>query len=62
MLEKIIAVLGIGTFITFATYIAAKIGEIDLWIVVIIVAVMAGYDFYRDIFQAPNGNGNGSSG
>ncbi len=62
MLEKIIGVVAMATFIAFAAYIAGKIGEIDLWIVVIIVAVMAAYDFYLDIFKASNGNENGSSG
>jgi len=61
MIEKAVGVIGLITFIIFAGYLTVKIGEIDLWIVFLIVASMAAYDFYVDIFKTPNGNGNGSS-
>lgn len=61
MIEKAAGIIGLITFILFAGYLTAKIGEVDLWIVFIVVASMAAYDFYLDIFKASNGNGNGSS-
>lgn len=61
MIEKAVGILGLFTFILFVGYITAKIGEPDLWIVFLIVAGMAAYDFYVDIFKASNGNGDGSS-
>lgn len=57
MLEKIIGTVSVLTFALFAVYIASKIGEPDLWAVVIIVVIMAGYDFYRDIVRGEQGNG-----
>ncbi len=64
MIEKAVGILGLCTFIAFAGFITAKIGEVDLWIVFLLVSAMAAYDFYLDIFRAkgPNGNGNDPSG
>jgi len=62
MIEKAVGVIGLLTFIIFVGYIAIRIGEPDLGIVVLIVVAMAVYDFYIDIFKGSNGNGNGSSG
>jgi len=62
MIEKAAGVIGLITFILFVGYLTVKIGEFDLWIVFIVVAAMAAYDFYLDIFKGSNGNGNGSSG
>lgn len=62
MIEKAVGVIGLLTFIIFVGYIAIRIGEPDLGIVVLIVVAMAVYDFYIDIFKDSNGNGNGSSG
>lgn len=57
MLEKAIGTVSILTFIVFATYIATKIGEPDLWVVVVVVAIMAAYDFYLEIFRGEQGKG-----
>ncbi len=62
MIEKAVGIIGLCTFILFVGFITVKIGEIDLWIVFLLVSLMAGYDFYQDIFKRSNGNGNGSSG
>jgi hypothetical protein len=62
MIEKAVGVIGLLTFIIFVGYIAIRIGEPDLGIVVLIVVAMAVYDFYIDIFKGSNGNENGSSG
>ncbi|UCH75202.1 MAG: hypothetical protein JSU82_04985 [Rhodospirillales bacterium] len=61
MIEKAVGIIGLCTFMLFAGFITAKVGEIDLWIVFILVSLMAGYDFYLDIFKASNGNGKGPS-
>ena len=62
MIEKAAGVIGLISFFLFAGYLTAKIGEVDLWIVFIVVAAMAAYDFYLDIFKGSNGNETGSSG
>lgn len=62
MIEKAVGIIGLCVFILFTGFITAKIGEPDLWIVFLVVAALAAYDFYLDIFKAPNGNGNGPSG
>lgn len=61
MIEKAVGVIGLCVFVLFAGFITAKIGEPDLWVVFLIVAAMAAYDFYVDIFKAPNNKNNGSS-
>jgi len=60
MIEKAVGVIGLCVFVLFAGFITAKIGEPDLWIVFLLVAAMAAYDFYLDIFKGSNGNGNSS--
>lgn len=54
MIEKAAGVIGLIMFILFAGYLTVKIGEVDLWIVFIVVAAMAIYDFYLDIFKGSN--------
>lgn len=61
MIEKGVGVIGLLTFILFVGYIALRIGEPDLGLVVLIVVSMAVYDFYIDIFRDRKRNGNGSS-
>lgn len=61
MIEKAAGIIGLITFILFAGYLTVKIGEVDLWIVFTVVAAMAAYDFYLDIFKGGNGNGSGSA-
>lgn len=62
MLEKVIGIIAMLGFLVFAGYITAKVNEPELWIVFVVVAAMAIYDFYLDIFRSQEGNGNGSSG
>jgi len=62
MLEKVIGIASMLGFLVFAGYITAKVNEPALWIVFIVVAAMAIYDFYIDIFRTQEGNGNGRSG
>lgn len=61
MIEKIVGIIGLFTFILFAGFITAKVGEPDLWVVFLVVAAMAAYDFYVDIFKGSKDNGGGSS-
>lgn len=57
MFEKIFGTLAVLAFIVFSTYIASKIGEPDLWAVVVVVSALAAYDFYLQIVK---GEGNRS--
>lgn len=62
MIEKVVGVIGLITFMFYVGFITVKIGEVDLWVVFVVVSAMAIYDFYLDIFKGGNGNGSGSSG
>lgn len=57
MIEKIVGIIGLFTFILFVGFITAKVGEPDLWVVFLIVAAMAAYDFYVEVFKASDNNG-----
>lgn len=55
MLERIFGTLAVLAFVVFSTYIASKIGEPDLWVVVIVVSAMAAYDFYLQVVKGEGG-------
>lgn len=54
MIDKIIAITSLLMLIGFMSIVASYINEPDLWVVVVIVLVMAVYDFWRT-FRS-NGN------
>jgi len=56
MADKIFAPIALALFIGFIAFLAIYVNEPDLWIVLIVVAILASYDFW----QALRG-GNGQS-
>lgn len=44
-MNKILALVAFAMLAVFLYILAAKIGEIDLWIVAVLTAALAGYDF-----------------
>ena len=57
MADKIIAPIAMALFLVFIAFLAVYINEINLWCVLVIVSVLAVYDFYRTLV---GGNGNSS--
>jgi hypothetical protein len=45
MVDRILATLSLIMFIGFLAFMAVYIGEIDLWIVLVVVSVLAVFDF-----------------
>ncbi|RMD61869.1 MAG: hypothetical protein D6826_08805 [Alphaproteobacteria bacterium] len=57
MADRIIAPLALLVFIAFTLFLAVYINEIDLWIVIVLVQIMAIVDFWQAMRAAGNGNG-----
>ncbi len=55
MTDKIIAALALAGFAAFIAVLVIFVREIDLIIVSVIGLLLAGYDFYRDLFRSKNG-------
>ncbi|MEQ8394304.1 hypothetical protein [Thalassobaculum sp.] len=51
MTDKIIGVAAIATLAAFLAILVGFVHDVDLLIVLAIVVVMAGYDFYRALFS-----------
>lgn len=49
MLDKVLATISLGALVAFMGIVLVYINEPDLWIIVVVVLVMAGADFYRTI-------------
>jgi len=49
MADKIFAVLSLVLLIGFTGILAVYVNEPDLWVVVVIALLMAGYDFWRSL-------------
>jgi uncharacterized membrane protein YoaK (UPF0700 family) len=49
MTDKILAIISISLFLVFVGFLAIWINEPDLWVVVVVVAGMALYDFWRTL-------------
>jgi len=56
MADKIIATFAILLFVVFVVFLAYYINEIDLWIVIGLVAVLAVYDFWESLRHPENGS------
>ena len=59
MTDKILAVLSMTFFLAFIGFLAVWVNEPDLWVVVVVVAAMGAYDFWRSC--RPGGEANGAS-
>lgn len=49
MADKIIAPIALLFFLIFLGFLAVYIGEIALWVVMVIVGAMAAYDFLQQL-------------
>ena len=56
MADKIIAPLAILLFVIFMVFLAFYINEIDLWIVIALVAALAVFDFWGSLRHPENGS------
>ncbi len=62
MTDKIIAVASLLGLIAFMGVVVWFVNEPDLWIVVIVVLVMASYDFWVSLWKSNKGAGNSRKG
>jgi hypothetical protein len=60
MMDKIFAVGSLITLFAFVGVVLGFVAEVDLTIVVVIVLLMATYDFWKTLWGG-NGNGNGKN-
>lgn len=56
MLEKIIGIAAFAVLVGFMAILFGFVPDVDLAIVVVVVALLAGYDFYLMLFKR-SGNG-----
>ncbi|MCW5700663.1 MAG: hypothetical protein KIT00_12565 [Rhodospirillales bacterium] len=64
MADQIIAPLALLLFLIFLGFLAIYIGELDLWIIILLVAMLAATDFansVRDSMNRTANNGNGGN-
>ena len=62
MADKLVAVASLVGLIAFMGVVVWFVNEPDLWIVVIIVLVMASYDFWLTLRRSNKGTGNSREG
>ncbi len=62
MADKIVALASLVGLIAFMGVVVWFVNEPDLWIVVILVLVMASYDFWITLRKSDNGAGNSRQG
>lgn len=55
MMDRIIGIAALALLVGFMGILIGFVPEIDLGIVLTVVVVMAGYDFYRSLFPRQNG-------
>ena len=60
MADRFWAILAIGAFCAFVLFMVVRVGEIDLWIFVVAVLGMLGYDFFIELRDANGGKRNGA--
>ena len=52
-MERVIAIVALATLIGFMGIVLGFVTEPDLIVITVIVLVMAGYDFYRQLTGKP---------
>ena len=62
MVDKIVALASLAALVAFMGVVVWFVNEPDLWIVVLIVLVMASYDFWISLRKSNNGAGNSRKG
>lgn len=55
MSDKIMALVALATMVAFLAVVIVEVPHLDLAIVVIVVSLMAAYDFFLAIFRQRNG-------
>jgi len=55
MLDKILATLSLAMLVAFMMVIAVYVNEPNLWVVIVVVLIMAAYDFRRGLRRDRNG-------
>ena len=55
MVDKILATLSLAMLVAFMMVVAVYVNEPNLWIVIIVVLIMAAYDFWRGLRRDRNG-------
>lgn len=58
MMDKIFAAISLITLIAFVGVVVGFVREVDLAIVIVVVVLMATYDFWKTLW---GGNGNGKN-
>ena len=55
MIDKIMAILGLASLIAFLAVVAWFVPDIDLIVVIVVVSLLAIYDFWRTFHERGNG-------
>lgn len=56
MLDRVIALVALAVFIGFMLILVGFVTDVDLIVVVVVVSVMAAYDFFLTAFKRSNGD------
>ena len=57
MIDKILVIISLLAMVAFCGTVVYFVAEPDLMVVTALVLLMAGYDFWSDVFRKKNGNG-----
>ncbi|MGD9785591.1 MAG: hypothetical protein AB7E80_07805 [Hyphomicrobiaceae bacterium] len=57
MYDKLLALISYALFVAFLAILGIWVESVSLKLVLIITALMCGYDFFLDAFSRKNGNG-----
>jgi len=60
MADKIIAPVALLLLLVFFAFLAVKINEIDLWVIIALVSALAIFDFWQTLRHPENGSGTGA--
>jgi len=55
MIDKLMAILGLASLIAFLAVVAWFVPDIDLIVVIVVVSLLAIYDFWRTFRERGNG-------
>jgi ABC-type iron transport system FetAB permease component len=61
MTDRILATISLLMFLIFLGYMAVYIAEVDLWIIIVVVGLMATYDFVQTLRESAGNDEGGLS-
>ncbi|MGI9384195.1 MAG: hypothetical protein ACR2PO_13655 [Methyloligellaceae bacterium] len=61
MTDKILVIISLLAVIAFCGTVVVYVAEPDLMIVTVLVLLMAGYEFWSEVFRKKNGNGDNNN-